>query len=235
MSAKRLDINRRTALERARLKPRQDRFLLTNPAALPSSYATFDFVDTTANQNARQLALWPSLPSVPGSDVYQKSSALCPPQQLMRTDLAWIAMVSSSSSQRQIIRHSTASMSSFHTREETSNGPEIELDSSPRSNPTRTRILLGLKASAPLADEHKDLEHHDLVWSRIRLALREPFAEFFGTFIMVLFGDGSVAQVLLSAGQVGAPGKNGNGNYQSISWGYDYGFAGRWTKIKLSC
>jgi len=43
---------------------------------------------------------------------------------------------------------------------------------------------------------------------------------------MVLFGDGSVAQVLLSAGQVAAPGKSGNGNYQSISWGYDEEIAG---------
>ena len=36
---------------------------------------------------------------------------------------------------------------------------------------------------------------------------------------MVLFGDGSVAQVLLSAGEVASPGKAGSGNYQSISWG----------------
>ncbi|KAL9006341.1 MAG: hypothetical protein Q9188_000877 [Gyalolechia gomerana] len=36
---------------------------------------------------------------------------------------------------------------------------------------------------------------------------------------MVLFGDGSVAQVVLSAGQRTSPGQNGSGNYQSISWG----------------
>ncbi len=117
-------------------------------------------------------------------------------------------------------------MSSIHSQEEANHGLGVELDSSPRSNPTRTRTLLGLTALAPLVKEHQDLEHHDLVWSRVRLALREPFAEFFGTFIMVLFGDGSVAQVLLSAGQAAAPGKNGNGNYQSISWGYDEEIAG---------
>jgi len=33
-------------------------------------------------------------------------------------------------------------------------------------------------------------------WSHIRLALRDLFANFFGTCIMVLFGDGSVAHVL---------------------------------------
>ena len=84
------------------------------------------------------------------------------------------------------------------------------------------RSHIGLKPEAPIDEEHEELKHHDLLWSRIRLALREPFAEFFGTFIMVLFGDGSVAQVLLSAGNTTstlAPGMDGYGNYQSISWG----------------
>ena len=60
------------------------------------------------------------------------------------------------------------------------------------------RSRFGLQPEAPLDEDHQDLEHHDLVWSRIRLTMREPFAEFFGTFIMVLFGDGSVAQVYTS-------------------------------------
>jgi len=49
--------------------------------------------------------------------------------------------------------------------------------------------------------------------------MREPFAEFWGTAIMVMFGDGAVAQVLLSTGQTTAPGGNGFGQYQSINWG----------------
>lgn len=52
----------------------------------------------------------------------------------------------------------------------------------------------------------------DLLWSRIRRSLREPFSEFFGVFILILFGDGVVAQVVLSGGT--------KGNYQSISWGW---------------
>jgi aquaglyceroporin related protein len=40
---------------------------------------------------------------------------------------------------------------------------------------------------------------------------------------MVMFGDGSVAQVLLSTGQTTAPGGNGFGSYQSISWGWGLG------------
>jgi len=52
----------------------------------------------------------------------------------------------------------------------------------------------------------------DLAWSRIRRTFREPFSEFFGVFILILFGDGVVAQVVLSNGT--------KGDYQSISWGW---------------
>ena len=52
----------------------------------------------------------------------------------------------------------------------------------------------------------------DLLWSRIRHFMREPFSEFFGVFILILFGDGVVAQVVLSGGL--------KGDYQSISWGW---------------
>ena len=51
-----------------------------------------------------------------------------------------------------------------------------------------------------------------LLWVRIRRFCRDPFSEFMGTMILVLFGDGVVAQVVLSNGQ--------KGNYQSISWGW---------------
>lgn len=61
---------------------------------------------------------------------------------------------------------------------------------------SKVRSRFGLQPDVHLDQEHQDLEHHDLLWSRIRLVMREPFAEFFGTFVMVLFGDGSVAQVL---------------------------------------
>lgn len=52
----------------------------------------------------------------------------------------------------------------------------------------------------------------ELIWAKIRTKLREPFAEFFGVFIMILFGDGVVAQVILSDSK--------KGDYQSISWGW---------------
>ena len=53
------------------------------------------------------------------------------------------------------------------------------------------------------------------LWTRIRHYLREPFAEFLGTMILILFGDGVVAQVVLS--------ENTKGEYQSISWCWGIG------------
>lgn len=55
----------------------------------------------------------------------------------------------------------------------------------------------------------------DLAWSKIRHTMREAFSEFFGTFIIIMFGDGVVAQVVLS--------KDANGSYQSITWGWGIG------------
>ena len=44
-------------------------------------------------------------------------------------------------------------------------------------------------------EAEEDYQHHkDLWWSRIRHELRDPFMEFCGTMIMIIFGDGSVAQ-----------------------------------------
>ena len=91
------------------------------------------------------------------------------------------------------------------------------------SNLQTTRARLGLHPIAPIDEEHDEAGHSDLWWPRVRMSLKEPFAEFFGVFIMVLFGDASVAQVLLSTGQKTAPGGNGFGDYQSISWGWGIG------------
>ena len=76
-------------------------------------------------------------------------------------------------------------------------------------NLTNTRARLGHHPVAPIVEEHDEAPESDLWWPRIRLSLKEPFAEFFGVFIMVLFGDGSVAQVVLSTGEKTAPGGNG--------------------------
>jgi hypothetical protein len=60
--------------------------------------------------------------------------------------------------------------------------------------------------SAPYAEHGPGIDHkipqeeavqegRDLLWSRIRHFMREPFSEFLGCFILILFGDGVVAQV----------------------------------------
>ena len=83
-----------------------------------------------------------------------------------------------------------------------------------------------MEKPVPHAEHGAPIDHHgpqqdavqaqpDLVWSRIRHQLREPFSEFFGTFILIMFGDGVVAQVVLSAGE--------KGDYQSITWGWGLG------------
>lgn len=57
-------------------------------------------------------------------------------------------------------------------------------------------------------EEHRN----ELWWSKVREYGQEFFSEFFGTMVLILFGDGVVAQVVLSNGT--------KGDYQSISWGW---------------
>lgn len=66
----------------------------------------------------------------------------------------------------------------------------------------------------------EDYQHQsNLWWSRMRHHFRDPMAEFFGTFTMIIFGDGSVAQVLLSTNPNLPLSSQNKGDYQSISWG----------------
>jgi len=85
------------------------------------------------------------------------------------------------------------------------------------------RRKLGLHARTPINEEHAAGDHTNLLWGRIRAVLREPLAEFWGVFFMILFGNGSVAQVLLGQSLTTAPGADGFGGYQSISWGWGVG------------
>lgn len=55
-------------------------------------------------------------------------------------------------------------------------------------------------------------EEQQLWWSQMRVRMRDFWSEFFGTMILILFGDGVVAQVVLSG--------ETKGDYQSISWGW---------------
>lgn len=61
---------------------------------------------------------------------------------------------------------------------------KAELDHHNTLSSLRTKI--GLEHEPPIVDGHEAHDH--LAWSSVRYMLREPFAEFFGTFIMVLSG-----------------------------------------------
>jgi aquaglyceroporin related protein, other eukaryote len=71
-------------------------------------------------------------------------------------------------------------------------------------------------ASQQVADNgmtHRDRQEQlrRPAWVRFRSYMRDPFAEFMGVFTLIVFGDGVVAQVVLSKGT--------RGDYQSINWG----------------
>ncbi|KAJ5983573.1 hypothetical protein N7481_005672 [Penicillium waksmanii] len=102
------------------------------------------------------------------------------------------------------------------------------------SMPTTTHKEVGITASQDSGSTSLSLRSknepsiHDLameigssavkppsIWYKFRAYGRDAFSEFFGTMILILFGDGVVAQVLLSHGQ--------KGDYQSISWGWGLG------------
>lgn len=74
------------------------------------------------------------------------------------------------------------------------------------------------------APTHVDMKEMNdaLFWPRWRKTIREPLSEFMGTFILIMFGDGVVAQVLLSGGLSTDPTTrlSNRGEYQSISWGW---------------
>lgn len=96
----------------------------------------------------------------------------------------------------------------------------MDMDLDPKYRKTSVAGLPAHQEHGPLVD-HKIPQDNviqaqpDLKWSRIRHALREPFAEFWGVFILIMFGDGVVAQVVLSDGK--------KGDYQSITWGWGLG------------
>ena len=50
------------------------------------------------------------------------------------------------------------------------------------------RKWLGLHPHAELPEDANTAEHNHLWWSKIKITFKEPFAEMWGTFILVLFG-----------------------------------------------
>ncbi|KAI9695523.1 MAG: hypothetical protein M1836_006440 [Candelina mexicana] len=84
----------------------------------------------------------------------------------------------------------------------------------------RTGRSTEIEELPPIDEEHENAHYQSYIWSQIRLVLREPFAEFWGAFILILFGDASVAQVMLTQESTVAPGGRGYGEYQSVTWSW---------------
>lgn len=85
------------------------------------------------------------------------------------------------------------------------------------------RAWMGLQPMASVDEELDHAHHNHFFWSKVKIAMKEPFAEFWGTFILVLFGDAAIAQTLLTAGDTTAPGQNGFGNWTTITFGWGIG------------
>lgn len=95
-------------------------------------------------------------------------------------------------------------------------------DSFSESSADKSVPVLSLNMSS--ATKHEDpimdrdvpntppLREERLPWTKVRSSWQDAFSEFFGTMVLILFGDGVVAQVVLSKGT--------KGDYQSISWGW---------------
>ncbi|CZT24005.1 probable aquaglyceroporin [Ramularia collo-cygni] len=90
---------------------------------------------------------------------------------------------------------------------------ESELSTQPPSSAPYAET--GAPINRSQTAEGRKAQNPGLAWPRIRRTLREALSEFMGVFVLIMFGDGVVAQVVLSKGE--------KGDYQSISWGWGIG------------
>lgn len=89
---------------------------------------------------------------------------------------------------------------------------------------SESSVSKGAAGAVPKVDQGGSVRHDDTPtdhypfaeeppkWMKIRETMQDFFSEFMGTMVLILFGDGVVAQVVLSKGE--------KGSYQSISWGW---------------
>ncbi|RMY40390.1 hypothetical protein D0865_12572 [Hortaea werneckii] len=78
----------------------------------------------------------------------------------------------------------------------------------------RGRYWLGLRTDARIKQHHYGSEQ--LLWSRIRAVMQEPFSEFLGVLVFTLVQQGGLAQATLGADASGAPGGEGYGVWLTI-------------------
>jgi len=100
------------------------------------------------------------------------------------------------------------------------------------SSPTTPRTSTQEEAYPELKSE-SDSVCYASRWSRYRAFIREPFAEFLGVAILIMFGNGVDCQVVLSANTNVAP--SPKGDYLSINIGWAIGTAlGVWVSGGIS-
>ncbi|RMZ10587.1 hypothetical protein D0862_03194 [Hortaea werneckii] len=78
----------------------------------------------------------------------------------------------------------------------------------------RGRYWLGLRTDARIKQHHYGSEQ--LLWSRIRAVMQEPFSEFLGVLVFTLVQRGGLAQATLGADASGAPGGEGYGVWLTV-------------------
>ncbi|EME46684.1 hypothetical protein DOTSEDRAFT_61285 [Dothistroma septosporum NZE10] len=116
----------------------------------------------------------------------------------------------------------------FKTGQSDSEGDSTKAPDTPLP-PTPSRPLQQQPTTKAALDEEHDLApHNDTLWAKIKIALKEPFAEMWGTFILVLFGLGGIAQVSLSKTKGGQfnptyPDGLNYGTWQDINWAFGIG------------
>jgi aquaglyceroporin related protein, other eukaryote len=127
-------------------------------------------------------------------------------------------------------------MDAVHSAKATPKGKEYDIAESSSSSPplsghaTVSHVEDSWRPNAehgpPIDNEFAEQQYEEdyrhqsnLWWSRMRHHFRDPAAEFLGTFTMIVFGDGSVAQVVLSQNPNLPLASQNKGDYQSISWG----------------
>lgn len=119
--------------------------------------------------------------------------------------------------------NATISIMSYNKESPSSTPPATHIEDTPTDYDSKGRRFTSVPGEPPLQEHGVGIDHivpqadavqlnPDLTWSKIRHSLREPFAEFWGTFVLIMFGDGVVAQVVLSDGK--------KGDFQSINWGW---------------
>ncbi|KAF4617356.1 hypothetical protein D9613_005826 [Agrocybe pediades] len=123
-----------------------------------------------------------------------------------------------------------------HTREST-----LPSDSRLKETPGHREYVDSTDSRMKDAPSHKEyMEETDVVevvypnkWARYREYIREPFAEFLGVMILIIFGNGVNCQVVLGGNT--AVSSSEQGNYLSINMGWAVGTAmGVWVSGGIS-